>query len=72
MLTGRGAVLELSEEELAVIFAERRAKRKALRKASFRKRAASEKGKAYLKTYKAKRRKEGAANDGGSNVSELS
>ena len=33
---------KLSEEELAVIFAEHRAKLKALRKASFRKWAASE------------------------------
>ena len=62
---------KLFEEELAVIFGERRAKLKALRTASFRW-AASEKGKAYIETYKAKRRKERAANDGGSNVSERS
>jgi hypothetical protein len=48
---------KLTEEELAVIFAERRAKRRALQIASYRKWAASEKGKAYVEAYKAKRRK---------------
>ena len=63
---------KLFEEELAVIFAERRAKLKALRTASFRWAAWESLYKAYIDTYKVKRRKERAANDGGSNVSELS
>jgi hypothetical protein len=60
---------KLTEEELAAIFAERRAKRRALVKASQKKWAATEKGKAYIKGYNAKRREGSKGSQGGSGPS---